>query len=244
VSGGRLERLHPLVKLGLVCVYAGVLLSAPGLLAKAGLVALPLFSGRRLLSHKLFQVALSFGLFIFLVQALLTPGAEIARLGLITLTEEGVRTGSAMTLRFLGILGASLLFVSTTRPEDFAAALSATRLPYRYTYLLVLALRFLPLFREEYQRVREAQVVRGLVLRPWNVLSHTRWTALPVLASALSRADGIALAMQGRAFGRYPRRTSLTTTPWTGTDLFALILMLAGLAGVGWFLSGGGAGWP
>jgi energy-coupling factor transport system permease protein len=237
--------MHPLVKFGLLCVYAGAVLAAPGLAAKAGLVGLVLIAGRRwLLSRKLFRVALSFGAFIVLVQALLTPGAMLAKLGPLTITSEGLRVGAAMALRFLGILGGSVLFVATTSPEEFSQALSTTRIPYRYTYVLVLVLRFLPLFREEYKRVREAQALRGLRLRPWSLLSHVRWTAVPVLASALSRADGVALAMQGRAFGRYPRRTPATAISWTSADWGAVLAMVCGLVGVGWFLSGGGAGWP
>jgi energy-coupling factor transport system permease protein len=236
---------QPLAKFALLCAYIAAVLCAPGLAAKGGLVALVLLLGRRrLYSRRLFRVALSFGAFIFLVQALLTPGETLARLGSITVTAAGLRTGGEMALRFLGVLGGSLLFVATTEPEDFASALSQTRLPYRYTYILVLALRFLPLFREEYGRVREAQTVRGLSLRPWNFISHVRWTAVPVLASALTRADGIALAMQARGFGCFPRRTALGTIPWTGRDQGALALTAMGFAAVGWFMAGGGKGWP
>ncbi|MGC9529996.1 MAG: energy-coupling factor transporter transmembrane component T family protein [Candidatus Bipolaricaulaceae bacterium] len=236
---------HPLAKFALLCAYAAAVLAAPGLAAKGALVAPVLvLGGRRLAAARTFRLALVFGGFIFLVQALLAPGDEVARLGPLSVTLQGIKIGAQMALRFFGVLAGSLLFVATTPPEDFAAALSHTRLPYRYTYTLVLALRFLPLFAAEYQRVREAQAVRGLRLRPWNLLTHVRWTAVPVLASALMRADCLAMAMQGRAFGRHPSRTVLDVRPWRRRDRAALAVAVGGLAAAGWFLAGGGARWP
>ncbi len=236
---------HPLAKFVLLCAHALVVLSAPGIVAKAAMAVVPvLIGGRALFRRRLFRAAFGFGGFVFLLQALVVPGAVVFRLGPITLTGEGLRMGAEMALRFLGVLGGSLLFVATTSPEDFAAALAQTRLPYRYTYVLVLALRFLPLFRGEYARVREAQEMRGLALRPWRVAAHVRWTVLPVLASALGRAEGVALAMQARGFGLHRHRTAMERVPWEPLDT-ALLAGAALLAvAAGWFLAGGGALWP
>lgn len=235
---------HPLAKFALLCIHALAVLSAPGIVAKGLIALLPLLiGGRRLFRRRLFRAALSFGGFVFVLQALIVPGVVVFGLGPLSVTTEGLRMGGEMALRFLGVLSGSLLFVATTPPEKFAAALSRTRLPYRYTYVLVLALRFLPLFREEYIRVREAQEMRGLALRPWRLPAHVRWTVLPVLASALGRAEGVALAMQARGFGLYRQRTSMESVPWDlgDTVLLAAAALLAAVAG--WFLSGGGALW-
>ncbi len=236
---------HPLAKFCLLCAHAALVLSAPGVVVKASFALLPaLLGGRRLVRRGAFRAALSFGGFLLVLQALVVPGRVVAAAGPLTVTAEGLRLGAEMALRFLGILGGSLLFVATTPPEDFAAAVSRTRLPYRYTYMLVLALRFLPLFRQEYVRVREAQHVRGLTLRPWRLAAHVRWTVLPVLASAVSRAEGVALAMQARGFGFRGHRTSLETLPWELGDGLLVAIAGAALAASGWFMAGGGAGWP
>ncbi|MFO8034698.1 MAG: energy-coupling factor transporter transmembrane component T [Candidatus Bipolaricaulota bacterium] len=244
VAGG-VRRFHPLAKFVLLCAHAIAVLSAPGIAAKVGFVLLPIvLGGRRLAGRRAFHAAVSFGGFLFVLQALVVPGTVVARLGPLTVTAEGLRMGGEMALRFLGVLGGSLLFVAVTSPEEFASAVSRTRLPYRYTYVLVLALRFLPLFRHEYVRVREAQYMRGLTLRPWRLPSHVRWTVLPVLASALARAEGVALAMQAKGFGLHRHRTSLEHVPWGTRD--TLLVGLAGLvaSAAGWFLAGGGATWP
>lgn len=236
---------NPLAKFVVLCAHAALVLSAPGLVAKGLFALLPaVVGGRRLAERRTFKVALTFGGFLFVLQALVVPGDTLVRIGPATVSWEGLTLGGEMTLRFLGVLGGSLLFVSTTCPEDFAAAVSCTRLPYRYTYVLVLALRFLPLFRQEYAKVREAQYMRGLTLRPWRLPSHVRWTVLPVLASALTRAEGVALAMQARGFGLMPYRTSLEDVLWRGKDWWLVGMASAAVALTGWFLAGGGAGWP
>jgi len=236
---------HPLAKFALLCAHAAAVLSAPGLAAKGALALIPLvIGGKRLARRRAFRAAVTFGGFLFVLQAVVVSGSTVAALGPLTVTAEGLRMGGEMALRFLGVLGGSLLFVATTRPEEFASALSESRLPYRYTYVLVLALRFLPLFRNEYLRVREAQRMRGLRLRPWRLASHVKWTVLPVLASALTRAEGVALAMQARGFGALRRRTTLTETPWTLKDSLIMGLTCLVLALVGWFASGGAAWWP
>lgn len=239
------ESLHPMGYLVLLCAHATAALSAPGLAAKGVLAALPiLVGGRRLAGRKAFRAAVTFGGFVLLLTALTVPGRELGRWGPLTVTFEGLRMGGEMAFRFLSVLTGSLLFVAVVRPDRFAAALSQTPLPYRYTYLLVLALRFLPLFREEYWRVREAQTLRGLALRPWNLPSHVRWTVFPVLASALGRADGVALAMQARGFGTTRRRTTLDPIRWRWADAWVLATAAGLWAAAGWFLAGGGAAWP
>lgn len=237
--------LNPITKFGLVLGGAGWAVCAPGLAAKGALVGLVLAgAGKRIFSRRFFRLAIIFSLFILVAQALLGPGEPIWKWGPFQVTREGLHTGANMALRFLGILGVSLWFVATTPPEDFARALSSTQVPYRYSYLLVLALRFLPLLRQEYYQVREAQRVRGLELRPWRLLSHLRWTFLPVLGGALARADGIALAMEGRGFGLYPQRVPLEPWPWTWRDLGGGLWLAGVVAACCWFVFGGGEKWP
>jgi len=57
-------------------------------------------------------------------------------------------------LRFLNIIGASYLFVATTDPNRLAYALMQAGLPYRYGFMLITALRFIPLFQLELAQVR------------------------------------------------------------------------------------------
>jgi len=115
-----------------------------------------------------------------------------------------------MALRFLTILSASFLYVTTTDPDRLAGTLIRWGIPYRYGYTFILTLRFVPFFRQELRTVREAQRLRGIrisVRSPRRLRQALERVFLPVLISGLVRVDTIAMSMKGRAFGLYARRT-------------------------------------
>jgi energy-coupling factor transport system permease protein len=115
--------------------------------------------------------------------------------------------------------------------------------PYRYAYLVILALRFVPFFQGELRAVRDAQRVRGIKLSvrgPRKILRSVRYTFVPVLVSGLHRVDAIAISMKGRCFGLSPTRTTSSRTARSGWSLAALSV---GLAVVGWAVAAGFLGW-
>ena len=130
-----------------------------------------------------------------------------------------------MALRFLVILSASTLFVRTTDPDRLAQGLIRAGVPYRYGYLFILALRFVPFFQDELRSVREAQRVRGIevsVRSPRRIAHAARYTFVPVLVSGLHRVDCIAISMKGRCFVLYRRRTTSRDEPRSAWSLVAL----------------------
>ena len=146
-----------------------------------------------------------------------------------------------MAVRFLGILAASFLFVDVTDPDRLAHGLIRLGIPYRFGYLLILALRFVPFFRDELRAVREAQRMRGIMVSvrsPRAILHAVRYTFVPVLVSAMSRVDSIALSMKGRCFGLHPTRTATGRELWGLWDGVAIAVGVAavafGLLTTGW----------
>jgi len=161
---------------------------------------------------------------LFLAQILsIREGAVLFRVG-IPITMGGVVAGANMALRFLVILSASFLFILTTDPDALAGSLIRWGIPYRYGFTLILALRFVPFFRNEMRIVREAQRLRGIqvsVRSIGGIRRAIRYTFIPVLVSGLIRVDTIAMSMNGRAFGLHRRRTLVPRSPWTPEDSFA-----------------------
>ncbi len=147
------------------------------------------------------------------------------------LTDVGLLSGAGMALRFLVILTSSFLFVSVVDPDRLAGMLIRLGIPYRYGYLLILSLRFVPFFQRELRIVREAQRIRGLrasVRSPKGIRRTIRYTFIPVLVSGLMRVDHIALSMKGRCFGLHRRRTTPALETFRAIDG----LVLAGFAGL------------
>jgi energy-coupling factor transport system permease protein len=183
---------------------------------------------------------LYFGIFIFLIQLLFTSGdIVIIHLipltspvfpGALTVTTAGVSLGLSMTLRFLVIVLSSFWFISITDPNRLASSLMQVGLPYRYGFMLVTALRFLPQFEIESNTVRNAQLTRGIRLQKHgikNIYNHVKFTLRPLIFSALQKAETLARSMEGRGFGLYKTRTFVDKAELTKGDLMAISIILS-----------------
>jgi energy-coupling factor transport system permease protein len=195
----------------LVALVLGLLLVVgrlpPGLLARALLPA--------------FMAALG-----FLWVAVVFPRAYeqptiVAQWGPVIVTGEALWRGGAISLRVLCFAAYSLMFVLTTDPTDFVVALvHHWRVPPRIAYATMAAYRFVPLFTAEAESIRLAHKARGLgegrgVAGWWEA---ARRFAIPLLASAIRRAERVAIAMESKGFDGSPGRTYFRTVPWHLAD--------------------------
>ncbi len=235
-----LHRASPVANAILLVGAVGAVLAWPGIpLALAILiltVVLTALSGEsivRLVPGRRFVIL--FALVLFVAQGLSVRGGSVLVASPIRITTGGLLSGARMTLRFLVILSSSALFVRTTDPDRLANALVRLRVPYRYAYVLVLALRFVPFFEGELRAVRDAQTMRGIsisVRSPRRILHAARYTFVPVLVSGLHRVDAIAISMKGRCFGLHPTRTASREDAGSLWSLAAVVLavVLVGVA--------------
>ena len=221
-----LHRASPTANLLLLFGFLFASLATAGVIIKLGALVLVLIlaalSGEKPRSFlRSTRFVIIFAAFLFVAQAIsIHDGKTILSLG-INITDRGLLFGAQMALRFLVILSSSMLFVMVTDPDRFAHALIRLGIPYRYGFILVLALRFVPFFREELKTVREAQRMRGVYpsIRSLSSLRRAiRYTFLPVLVSGLTRVDSIAISMKGRCFGLHPRRTTVRESHWGRID--------------------------
>lgn len=179
-----------------------------------------------------------FSIFLLLLQILATPNGTILaflvpQLGefgpYFPVTDFGIERGLAITVRFLVVVFSSMLFISITDPTLLAHSLTKLGIPYKYSFALVITLRFLPLFDSEMNTVRMAQQSRGISAEVGGlrkILRTIRYTFFPLLVSALSRVDTLSLSMEGRGFGYAENRTYLRKSQWNYSDSFSLILIL------------------
>jgi energy-coupling factor transport system permease protein len=214
----------------LLLALVGVVLAVPSLIVEGaillGVGGLVIISGDRPTQFlRRLRFVLLFALVLFIAQALSIHTGRVFVTSPVRITAGGLLAGAKMALRFLVILSASALFVQTTDPDRLAQGLIRMGVPYRYGYLLILALRFVPFFQDELRSVREAQRVRGIevsVRSPRRIAHAVRYTFVPVLVSGLHRVDSIAISMKGRCFGLHPKRTTSREEPQSGWSLVAL----------------------
>lgn len=148
---------------------------------------------------------------------------------------ENVQTGLSLGLRSLVFVSWSLLFVCTTEPTRFMLSLVQNcKLPPRFGYGMMAAYRFLPLFREELNQVRAAHRIRGLG-EPKGLkgkVDETKRYMIPLLASAIRKAERVAIAMESKGFDGSTERSYYRIISWTKKDLIfgcGLFLLYAGL---------------
>ena len=93
--------------------------------------------------------------------------------------------------------------------------------------MISMALRFMPMLLEEYERLRMAQMARGADFTTGSLALRIRALAaltVPLLLSAFRRADELALAMEARGYRRGPR-TTLRELKLSGMDFAAFAVM-------------------
>lgn len=214
-----LQRLHPstmLVALGCMVV---IVFSTLNFLALIGILTflflLVVFDGMSKQStFGVLLVLIPLCFFITLIQAVTNPNEIIARIDLsgtaILISKEGIFLGLSITLRVALMALVMTIFFTVVHPVKLTRALYELGMPFKFAYTFVLALRFLPLILEELATINNAQKSRGYDIDRVNpaikVLKMFPLT-IPLILSALKRADTIALAMDLKAFDAYPKRT-------------------------------------
>ena len=139
-----------------------------------------------------------------------------------------------VTLKYFAVLPAVLLFITTTRPPEFASSLNRIGVPYRAAYAVSLALRYIPDVQRDFRTISQAQQARGLdVSRKVGLGTRIRnltSTLMPLLLGAFDRIESVAAAMELRGFGRGKGRTWFDQRPLRTRDvvvMVAAVLLLA-----------------
>jgi energy-coupling factor transport system permease protein len=232
-----LHSLNPVTKLIVLVLFSiGVFLIASvpvGLLVFLTLAAIILLvRSKALLSLLTSRFLLTFAVLLFIVQVIFNAGGTLyftipLMLFDINVTAHGVTVGLVLALRFACIILASAIFVYTTDPGELAYSMIRAGIPYRYGFMLVTAVRFIPVFEEEAGTVRCAQQARGLDIEGQGLralINSARFTMMPLVVSALSKVDVLVISMEGRAFGVKPGRTFIRDSRFAGRDAIVIIL--------------------
>ncbi|WP_424768447.1 energy-coupling factor transporter transmembrane component T family protein [Paenibacillus sp. sgz302251] len=165
------------------------------------------------------------------------------RYGLIHITEESFFRGLHLGFRALNMAAAGLMFGLTTRPVYlFYSLMQQYKLPPKYAYSFLAAMRMLPLLLEEFQTLRHALKVRGVrnSYTPRGLYLTIQRYAIPLLAQSIRRAQRIAIAMESRQFTNDAQRTYYYKVGYSASDLVFALYFIIVLIFSYWF----GTAWP
>jgi energy-coupling factor transport system permease protein len=134
--------------------------------------------------------------------------------------EEGLHHGAVQGLRSASILSLGLLMCWTTDSRDMLNGLVGLRVPYSVAFMVITAVRFLPIIITEVATVITVQRLRGF--NPKKLGSGIIKTLLniltPTLANCVRRTGTLAVSIQSRAFRANLERTSLKKLRFSDID--------------------------
>jgi energy-coupling factor transport system permease protein len=234
-------RLDARIKLATVIVLSIVILAAkplPSIFLGVLLFLLAFFSGVRLRTiAQAVKPLLFFIVLIFLLHALFAEGDSFLTVPFIGLSVSltGLDTAFLVIWQFLCLILAAILLTMTTQPAQMIAALKYYLHPLKLlrvpvdviSIMTMLALRMMPVFLGEKERIEIAQKARGynpkqsgFYLRIKAFLS----LAIAVLLNVFRRADELAVAMEARNFS-FGARSSFIELKMTRVDFFTIIFL-------------------
>lgn len=250
-----LHRIHPLAKLfGTLIPMIGVFFVG-GVWIPAGLAVLSivlLLTGASLrwrsrlailLGFPLLALVLSITLGIWIEPRLVADTPALFSIGNWTFYQGAWLQGLETASRIVAIVALAMLGGSTTSGGDFVRALvQQLRVPYRFGYAGLAALRFVPRFKLELSIIRQAHRARGIAFGrgPIGWVRRQLSSLVPLLAAALRHADRVALSMDARGFGFRATRTERQLLQVLPRDwvFFVTVLLLAAAIFVSGFTLG------
>jgi energy-coupling factor transport system permease protein len=168
------------------------------------------------------------------IQIFFTPGEPWYHLGPFMVTKEGVYQASLLIYRLGSLIIITSFLTLTTSPialtdglERILKPLEKLRVPaHELALMSTIALRFIPIFAEEADKIMKAQKARGANFDSGNLLKRVRSLVsilVPLLISAFRRADELAMAMEARCYVGGDNRTRLHQWRMNTGDYLTLI---------------------
>lgn len=131
-------------------------------------------------------------------------GEVLLDLGPVDVTSDAVRSAGTVALRLLALTLPGIVVLAVTDPMDLADALvQRWRVPARFAYGALAALRLLPLLSADWHMIARARRARGLDAGR-SPIAHGRafgGQVFAVMVAAVRRGVRLAAAMDARGFG-------------------------------------------
>ena len=229
------HRLNPIVKVsGMLCFFVAAFVSQQPVVmlpVAAGVGALIVAAGAL---RNVWRLRLLFVLVFVMTFIIWTiffrNGVALVTWGPLSISGAGLQFALGMAIKLDTFLGVGVVFLSTTRIEEFAYALTRAGMPYKLGFTMTLAFRLVPVFLDAAVTVTQAQRCRGFNFDEGNLVQRMRRyvpVIVPVFMGALRRADGMAMALEARGFQSPRPRTTFEQFPFRARDAAALLIAIA-----------------
>ncbi len=181
-----------------------------------------------------------FLLFILVFQVLFYPGEPsgyLWRWGILSVSAEGLYAAGILGLRVVFLYYVTTMLMLTTSLVDLTnglelifGPLQRLRVPVNELVLVfVIAIKFVPIFIEEMERLARAQTARGVPFDEGGAVTRARRLGrllVPIFVNGFARADTLTTAMHTRSYRGGRNRTKLRVMKAGPRDWLALALVV------------------
>ncbi len=145
------------------------------------------------------------------LQLILIKGSVLIDLHLLSISIEGLQTALATAIRLITLIILVSIFTMTTTPGAITTGMGKIMKPlkklgfpvHELVMIIAISLRFIPIFIEETNRIKKAQMCRGAALLDGSLLQRARGIIsilVPLFNSCFQRAYDLAQAMESRYY--------------------------------------------
>jgi ABC-type cobalt transport system, permease component CbiQ and related transporters len=125
------------------------------------------------------------------------------------ITDVGLEMSLVMSFRMVATVSTIPIMMMTTPMTDLVAVLvEKLRIPFKYAFMFITALRFIPTFMGEMEQILQAQMSRGYhsdTKNPFEKIVIIIPLAIPLLVSSIKKTEKMAVSMEVRGFASGPR---------------------------------------
>ena len=173
--------------------------------------------------------------FTFIFQALTVSGTDIYKLGPISISIEGIKLAFYKCLSILILVTSASFLTFATTPTEITDGLEKMmfflnrwKIPvHDFTFMILLAIKFIPILIEQIDRLMKAQISRGVCLDEGNILIRIKNLIpvfIPLFISTFYRATELGLSMEVRGYRGGAHRTSMNSLEYSKNDIVFYIM--------------------
>ncbi|GFR35256.1 energy-coupling factor transporter transmembrane component T family protein [Thermobrachium celere] len=176
-------------------------------------------------------------IFTGVLNAFLTPGNVVAKVGPFSVTDKGLYLAAFMVIRIIFLIVGTSVLTLTTSPIALTDGIELLLNPFKkigvpaheLAMMMTIALRFIPTLIDETDKIIKAQKARGADFESGNIINRAK-NLIPILVplfiNSFRRADELALAMEARCYRGGEGRTRMKQFNINKNDYLALTVML------------------
>ena len=165
---------------------------------------------------------------IVIIQSVFTQGGQalIRVMDVTLLSDLGLTRGTQTILRFLIVISSASI-MTTSKYREIIQGLVQIKIPYEIAFMVTVAIRFLPILRDEVRDIMTAIQLRGINLKQIPLMKRFKtysYLLLPMISSVLVKSQELSVAMEMRAFRAYPKRSSFRILQFRQADYYVMAL--------------------